>query len=277
MTSIRSPVVLKRRSMPDTGAAGCMLDTLGGLKTTNCQGDTRDTAYRLGLPLFALEEDEVAYAVGVNHGRVGTSVYSNIALYDLQRKTGVTDFSDQAMVGSVNHLLLQDISNEVLHQSICEGHKDCDDLFAVRIAFDCAGNEFCITIPMAPGTPMALVERAYVNERSGVGPDEASMVMMELVIFKRNYPVPPPFYLRADLEAHTYMQVLWRCMSAWYRVIRAVHLRIHAKLYLGALIDALKETDGKAQKLAPILAFVTLVGIRRLLNRKSKNPKSKRD
>jgi hypothetical protein len=55
---VRSPLTLRRRSVPDDGAAGCVLDERGGLATKNCQGDTRDTAYRLGLPLFTLDEGE---------------------------------------------------------------------------------------------------------------------------------------------------------------------------------------------------------------------------
>ena len=37
LTAVRSPVALRRRAVPDDGAAGCLLDILGGLKTQNCQ------------------------------------------------------------------------------------------------------------------------------------------------------------------------------------------------------------------------------------------------
>ena len=37
LTAVRSPVALRRRAVPDDGAAGCLLDSLGGLQTQNCQ------------------------------------------------------------------------------------------------------------------------------------------------------------------------------------------------------------------------------------------------
>ena len=50
------------------------------------QGDTRDTSYRLALPLHTLEAGEFVYAVGLNHARLRMGAYSNIALYDLAKK-----------------------------------------------------------------------------------------------------------------------------------------------------------------------------------------------
>jgi len=39
-TVVRSPLLLRRRSVPDSGAAGCILDEAAGLATKNCQVET---------------------------------------------------------------------------------------------------------------------------------------------------------------------------------------------------------------------------------------------
>mmetsp|Transcript_5926 Transcript_5926/g.10010 ORF Transcript_5926/g.10010 Transcript_5926/m.10010 type:complete len:349 (-) Transcript_5926:151-1197(-) len=242
LTAVRSPVALRRRAVPDDGAAGCLLDNLAGLGTQNCQGDTRDTSYRLALPLHSLEAGEFVYAVGLNHARLGMGAYSNIALYDLANKTGVIDLADHAMVGSVTHVL-----GESAASAVCGN--ECDDLFAIRLDFDCLGStgssSFCIDIPLSPGQGMAVVERAYLHPETLVGPHESAMVPLELIVFKRR-------------ERYTGFGGGWlEALSAWRRTLEGIPFKQHLRVFTGATMDAMARGES-AKGLSAIIALVVV-------------------
>ena len=197
------------------------------------QGDTRDTAYRLALPLFTLDAGEHFVVVGVNHARAGMALYSNVALYDLKAKVGVHDVHDRDMAGSAARYF--DAHAGASAESSA-GAGDGSRYFALTFAFDCSSipaSGRCTTVPLAPGTPMAVVERAYLHPLTLAGPDEARMVPVELLVFKRQLSV----------------------LAAWRAATRDIPPRLLVKLYLGACLDLLALNAAATALAATLLAL----------------------
>ena len=196
---------------------------MAGLFSKNFNGDTRDTAYRVGLPLFVLNEGEFVTAIGVNHGMVGMAVYSNVVMYDLDEKKGILDISDRQLLGSAG-----------------EGN---DELYAMSFAFDCTLPDIvgeCTTIPLPPGTPMAVLERAYLHPKTLVGPEEAVMIPMELLVYKRE-PSLLAAWLGALRPTLSLCALGEECESP---ATDGIPFRIHLEIFLGATIDSLSAPPG---------------------------------
>ena len=170
------------------------------------------------------------------------STYSNIALYDLAKKTGVIDLADQDMVGSVAYTLGGESA-----AAVCS--KNCDDFFAIRLAFNCGSTKFCINIPLLPGTNMAMVERAYLNPLTLAGPDEKAMVPFELLVFKQREIIGVfGGWVGEYLEA----------LLAWQRTLRGAPAKLTLKLFVGATLDSIASNKETAGAPIAVLLFVTV-------------------
>ena len=168
---------------------------------------------------------------------------------------GIIDLADQDMVGSVAHMLGEEAAT-----TLCG--VDCDDLFAIRLDFDCVGStgssKFCIDIPLAPGTSrstgvlvrraptnvhpnnplgtgMAVVERAYLHPETLAGPDEAAMVPLELLVFKRREAGGGLGAAFLGGWANEQLEVV----SAWCRTLRGIPAKQHVRVFVGAAFDTM--------------------------------------
>lgn len=130
---------------------------------SNCKGDVSDTTYSggpravaRGGPLSRLSADAQDFyvAFGVNHEAAGKATYSNLVVANQAREAGVVGFTSRQMPSSAEVYL--------------PDHADASKLFAVKIMRDCAGQSFCLEVPIGfPGVDLdadlTFVFRAYLE------------------------------------------------------------------------------------------------------------------
>lgn len=128
-----------------------------------CLGDNADTVYFASGPTL-LRETPADYLVvfGVDHTRAGKATYTNVAVYETERRMGVAALADDAFVGS---------AAEYLGAS----DPDASRLFAIRIARDCTGHAHCLAVPTAfPGVALdktlTVAVRPYLEAGTRTGP-----------------------------------------------------------------------------------------------------------
>ncbi|MFO0694670.1 MAG: hypothetical protein U0230_14005 [Polyangiales bacterium] len=128
-----------------------------------CLGDNADTLYFASGPTL-LREAPADFLVifGVDHTRAGKASYTNVAVYETERRMGVAALADDAFAGS---------AAEYLGTS----DPDADHLFAIRVARDCTGLAHCLAVPTAfPGVPLdktlTVAVRPYLEAATQTGP-----------------------------------------------------------------------------------------------------------
>lgn len=145
-------------------AVGTIIDPERCLETLfNCLGDTSDTVYNagpiavvqgVGELLLSADPGDYFIAFGVNHEATGKATYSNVVVNHAAKQAGIASFESPDMPGSAAKYL--------------PDHPDADQLFAVKITRDCAGEDHCVEVPTEfPGVPLdeslVFLFRAYLE------------------------------------------------------------------------------------------------------------------
>lgn len=110
--------------------------------------------------------------VGVNHHALANASYVNLSVYHLEKLLGVTEVTQDRLYGSAGAYAP---AGELL--------------YAYKVARNCGGDPNCMTIPagfpgVPPGKPISLVERAYLEAETGVGPRYDELVLPVFVRFQ---------------------------------------------------------------------------------------------
>jgi hypothetical protein len=133
-----------------------------------CAGDNRDTVYPATGPFFLGRGDSL-YIFGVDHDVMDKATYHSCSVYALDHLVGLRSVTSLEWAGSAERFL--------------PGDPDAASLFAWRVARDCAGDAYCLEIPVGScpdGAPLtgalALAFRAYVEPATATAPDPATLV-----------------------------------------------------------------------------------------------------
>jgi hypothetical protein len=171
---------------------------------TNCLGDTRDAAYLDGDeplrsstpgiqpagPSWVLTADpsDFLMVVGVLHNLVDPpmATYTNVATYDVAKSMGVTAMDNTKMAGSARPYFG--------FAGDADASDPIDMLYAIRVSRSCGPSEpYCLSVPTDPPTfpgipltaALTLVERAYVNPQTLVGPDPTELLPPTVLHFHK--------------------------------------------------------------------------------------------
>ncbi len=143
----------------------------------NCNGDNWDTTYTTFSGADqALRDDpnDFYYVLGVNHYLTRFATYSSITVFNNQSHLGVLSVLNNAFPGSGSVFLPQNPLSPYL--------------YAYKIARHCNGQPYCVEVPTQfPGVALdetlSVVERAYLNPQTKVGPDYSEIIMPILLHF----------------------------------------------------------------------------------------------
>ena len=150
-------------------------------RSFNALGEVRDTAY-LTSEAFALPDDPNVFAIayGVDHTKTGKAAYSNVSVYGQQYVNGVAGDFTEAFAGS--------------SQQYLPGHLQGDMLYAVKIARDCSGEQYCIEVPYDDERPcytatldgnVYVVFRSYLDPETMTGPNPVELILDRVIVFSR--------------------------------------------------------------------------------------------
>ena len=164
-----------------------------------CNGDNRDAAYITSWPLASVgRAGQRLVVAGVNHAAAGTASYSNVAASDPVQRRGLAAFDDADLPGSADPYLAgtpfawaAPLLFVATFARDCAGLAHCRELPAAAAA--AAGPAANATAagagaaaPPAPASllspPLLLVERAYVNPRTGVGPTGSDLLAAHAIV-----------------------------------------------------------------------------------------------
>ena len=96
------------------------------------------------------------------------------------------------------------------------------------------------------GMGMAIVERVYLHPETLAGPDEAAMVPLELLVFKRREAGGGLGSAYLGEWVNEQLEVL----SAWRRTLWGIPAKQHVRVFIGAAFDT------AAQGKVPTLVFL---------------------
>eukprot|EP00736_Rhodelphis_marinus_P004543 Rmarinus@m.4350 len=164
--------------------ADCVHNFFG--RINNCYGDTRDSHYTLVQPNAKLDRGDFMYVFGVNHNKTGLVTYTNLVVYDIRYFVGLFSVPDLFMIGSADRWL---------HGSAYD--VDSDLFYVVKLAFRCEPDEEdCYEIPVEgesdfpsvnPGeASIVLIERAYLNANTTLGPQLRNIIAPQYVVVKKS-------------------------------------------------------------------------------------------
>jgi len=148
---------------------------------TPCQGEVSDTTYSAGPRSFiigqtpnrlAADSGDYFMIYGVNHEATGNAIYSNVVVQNANRQAGIAALTSREMAGSTDAYL--------------PDHPDADQLFAAKVARDCAQQDHCIEVPTGfpgidPDEDIMFLGRSYIKPGTSVAP-AASDLLTERVL-----------------------------------------------------------------------------------------------
>ncbi len=146
---------------------------------TNSVGDSSDAAYLATKQSFKLSSDpeDFVIAYGVNHMKTKKALYTNINVYQTCMACGVASaFSD--CNGDPACVSFTGTAGDYMTSGL---PSDPDQLYALKIARNCAGDPHCLTVPVPTppgscGTGVDLDQdtylsfRVYVEPKTSTGP-----------------------------------------------------------------------------------------------------------
>jgi hypothetical protein len=157
----------------------------------NCLGDNRDTPYippsfnpvTAGLNQeLTLDPGEFLVAYGVNHAATKKAVYANISVLGWSHKSSPAVLDDREMLGSAAYYLGSTIdaaTANMLYAWKFARPGDCsgqDTPYCREIDYTCTGG-------VAADEAMALVFRAYLEQKTKVGPAYPEIVIDRILKF----------------------------------------------------------------------------------------------
>jgi hypothetical protein len=136
-------------------------------KTPTCAGDSPDADY-FGVSATLPAGGEIV-VVGINHGTLGSGVYSNIAIQQpSQYGKALTNADlDESATAFLGRLPLAVAS----------------DFYVASLSNNCAqGGPYCIPAP--ENTPLQLVERVYLSPVTATKPDYTDIIPSVVLVFQ---------------------------------------------------------------------------------------------
>lgn len=138
-------------------------------------GESRDTTY-FGTEAFVLPENAFLVVYGVNHARVGKSLYANLVVYGSALDNGVVSVSDAEFAGSAS-TYLDDAQSA--------------SLYAWKLGFQSKlfPDQYTVIPTLAspygldPKKHLYLAFRAYVDPVTKVGPACHELIMDRVIVF----------------------------------------------------------------------------------------------
>lgn len=150
----------------------------------NCEGDNHDALYiahNFGVPFQLPKLNDIVVVMGINHQKIGKSIYISHAVVKPDTQAGVASVVDPNLT-QASALYFAGISP---NDPRAFQYKN---LYAYAISYDCTGIRYCLTIPtdqvskMSPGDPFLVVSRIYANPVTYVRPDPNEIVTQQAIV-----------------------------------------------------------------------------------------------
>lgn len=149
---------------------------------TECLGDNADTTYSVGPVDVAnadgtlrLDDNDHFIVYGVNHTATGKATYSNMVVYEKERRAGFVAVSDAEMIGSAHAYLPE--------------HEQRDELWAIEVRRDCGDRPHCRVLSTDTfGVPLDrdlfFIFRAYLQPGATVSPGHDELLTERILLVR---------------------------------------------------------------------------------------------
>ena len=155
--------------------------------SATCGADNFDALYSSKEPkaVKVASLKDFVLIVGVNHRQAGKAAYVNYSAYDFKKLASVVSVADPDLTGQ----------SALYHAGITDSRDprvdEYQDLFAYMISYNCAGRQYCVTIPsptrtnpvgLRPGAPFFILGRSYMEPHTLVRPAETEVIRQRMFV-----------------------------------------------------------------------------------------------
>jgi hypothetical protein len=146
-----------------------------------CNGDNPDALYSRDVANYAPQPSDRVLIVGINHVATGKATYLSHSIVADANNRGLLAVSDAWLAGT--GLVMGQVSGPSDPR-----YATYSQLYAFTIAYDCAGDPVCVTIPAADapaGTALNVTARIYLEAATRTRPSSAEIGPHRVFVMKK--------------------------------------------------------------------------------------------